>query len=61
MNQANDDSIVEKINDLLENTSKLEVVKKSNRAKSKRFSIDRNLKETLDVVRSLINSSNNLP
>ncbi len=61
MNQANDDSVVEKINDLLENVSKLEVVKKSNRAKSKRFSIDRNLKETLDVVRSLINSSNNLP
>jgi UDP-glucose:(heptosyl)LPS alpha-1,3-glucosyltransferase len=55
MNQADDYSVVSKINDLLDNKSKLESVKKDNRAISKQFSIDRNLKETLDVVETLAN------
>lgn len=57
MNQADDYSVVSKINDLLGNKLKLEAVKKDNRTLSKQFSIDRNLKETLNVIESLENSN----
>jgi len=58
MNHADDYSVVSKINDLLDDKLKLEKIKKDNRIISKQFSIDRNLKETLDIVKSLINSKN---
>jgi hypothetical protein len=49
--------VVSKINDLLDNKSKLEDVKEDNRAISKKFSIDRNLKETVKVIETLTNST----
>ena len=55
MSQADDYSVVSKINDLLDNKSKLEDVKEDNRAISKKFSIDRNLKETVKVIETLTN------
>jgi UDP-glucose:(heptosyl)LPS alpha-1,3-glucosyltransferase len=55
MNKPDDFSIINKITHLLDNKSKLKSIKKDNRTLSKQFSIERNLKETLDVVDKLTN------
>jgi UDP-glucose:(heptosyl)LPS alpha-1,3-glucosyltransferase len=55
MDRPDDVSIVTKITNLIENIDKLESIKKENRIKSKQFSIDRNLSETLKIVNEVIN------
>ena len=48
-------SVVSRINDLIVNTAKLKLIKKENKAKSKQFSIEKNLSETLKVINEVIN------
>ena len=55
MNTPDDYSVVLRIEQLLENKYKLASVKKENRNISNKLSIERNLKETLDVVETLTN------
>lgn len=50
MKQPNDFSIVSKIQDLLNNDSKLKNIKADNRLKSKQFSIEKNLEATLGLI-----------
>ena len=54
-NKPEDFSIVSSIYDLLSNKTKLQKIKKENRIKSKQFSIERNLSETLKVINEVIN------
>ena len=55
MDRPEDFSIVEKVNDLLNNQVKLQKIKHANRAKSKQFSIENNLSETLKIINEVIN------
>ena len=55
MNKPKDFSIVERINDLLNNQVKLQKIKHENRVKSKQFSIENNLYETLKIINEVIN------
>ena len=53
MKQSDDLSVVSKINDLLSHNSKLKKAKASNRLKSKQFSIEKNLQETVKLIETL--------
>ncbi len=55
MNNPSDFSIISAIEELFNNPSKLENIKKENRAKSEKFSIKNNLKKTLEVINEVIN------
>ena len=55
MDSPKDLSVVSRINDLIINQAKLKQIKKENRAKSKQFSIEKNLSETLKVINEVIN------
>ena len=55
MDSPKDLSVVSRINDLIINQAKLKQIKKDNRAKSKQFSIEKNLSETLKVINEVIN------
>ena len=55
MDSPKDLSVVSRINDLIVNQAKLKQIKKDNRAKSKQFSIEKNLSETLKVINEVIN------
>ena len=55
MDKPEDFSIVERINDLLNNQVKLQKIKHGNRVKSKKFSIENNLSETLKIINEVIN------
>ncbi len=50
MKQPNDFSVISKIKYLLNHHSKLKNIKADNRLKSKQFSIEKNLEETLDLI-----------
>ena len=54
MNNPSDFSIISAIEELFNNPSKLKNIKKENRAKSKKFSIENNLSETLKVIDKFI-------
>lgn len=54
MNSQNDYSVVNKIDDLLQDEKKLMQVKKNNRIISKEFSIEKNLLATLEVINEII-------
>lgn len=54
MNNPSDFSIISAIEELFNNPSKLENIKKENRAKSEKFSIENNLSETLKVIDKFI-------
>ena len=54
MENSKDYSIVKKINELISNTQRLEEVKYSNKLISKEFSIERNLEQTLSVIKKSI-------
>ena len=55
MNNPSDFSIISAIEELFNNPSKLKNIKKENRAKSEKFSIENNLKKTLEVINEVIN------
>ncbi|SVC26440.1 uncharacterized protein METZ01_LOCUS279294, partial [marine metagenome] len=55
MNKPKDFSVVSKIDKLLQNKDQLSKVKIMNRAKSKEFSIEKNLSATLKVINEVIN------
>ena len=55
MNKPNDFSVVSSINDLLNNKTRLQKLKKENRVKSKQFSIENNLTKTMQVINEVIN------
>ena len=55
MQSADDISVNQKINNLLENSDKLEMIKEKNRFKSKQFSIENNAAETLKIIDEIIN------
>ncbi len=55
MDNPNDFSVITRINHLLENPSKLDDIKKANRLKVKKFSIENNLQKTLKVINEVIN------
>ena len=55
MDKPEDFSIVERVNDLLNNQVKLQKIKHENRVKSKQFSIENNLSETLKIINEVIN------
>ena len=55
MNKPEDFSVASSIKDLLNNKIKLQKIKQENRAKSKQFSIEKNLSETLKVINEIIN------
>jgi UDP-glucose:(heptosyl)LPS alpha-1,3-glucosyltransferase len=55
MKQPDDFSVVSKIQDLLNHDSKLKNIKADNRLKSKQFSIEKNLEETLDLITIVAN------
>jgi UDP-glucose:(heptosyl)LPS alpha-1,3-glucosyltransferase len=50
MDNSNDFSVVSLIDELLKDQLKLEIIKKENRVKSKQFSIENNLKQTLKII-----------
>jgi UDP-glucose:(heptosyl)LPS alpha-1,3-glucosyltransferase len=50
MKQPDDFSVISKIKYLLNHHSKLKSIKEDNRLRSKQFSIEKNLKETLDLI-----------
>ncbi len=54
MDTSQDLSVVQKIDKLLSDKEALKVVKKSNRSKSKQFSIEKNLSETLRVINEVV-------
>ena len=54
MDSPNDSQVISKINDLLQDQVKLENIKKQNRMKSKRLSIEINLEKTLEVINEVI-------
>ena len=55
MQSPDDISVIQKINKLLENSDKLEMIKEKNRFKSKQFSIENNAAETLKIIDEIIN------
>jgi UDP-glucose:(heptosyl)LPS alpha-1,3-glucosyltransferase len=55
MNDPDDLQVVSRIENLLQDKNKLENIQKQNREKSKLFSIENNLKETLEVINEVIN------
>ena len=55
MQSPDDISVIQKINNLLENSDKLEMIKEKNRFKSKQFSIENNAAETLKIIDEIIN------
>ena len=55
MDRPEDFSIVERVNVLLNNQAKLQKIKHENRVKSKQFSIEKNLSETLKIINEVIN------
>jgi len=50
MDNSNDFSVVSLIDELLKDQLKLEIIKKENRVKSKQFSIENNLKQTIKII-----------
>jgi UDP-glucose:(heptosyl)LPS alpha-1,3-glucosyltransferase len=50
-----DFSVVQKIDKLLLDKEALKAIQKSNKSKSKQFSIEKNLSETLKIVNEVIN------
>lgn len=55
MPSPDDISVIHKINNLLENRNKLAMIQEKNRLKSKQFSIEKNVTETLKIVDETIN------
>ena len=55
MNNPNDFSVVDRIDELLKNTNQLKETQKKNRIESKQFSIEKNLENTLRVINEVIN------
>jgi len=55
MNDPQDFSIVQKIDALLSDKDRLKIIQESNRELSKKFSIEKNLSETLKVINEVIN------
>ena len=55
MSSPDDYSVVKKIGDLLDNSSRLTEIKVDNIETSKKYSIDRNVSETLKVINEVIN------
>jgi UDP-glucose:(heptosyl)LPS alpha-1,3-glucosyltransferase len=55
MQSPNDISVVQKIDNLLKNSDKLEAMQENNRIKSLQFSIEKNVTETLLIVDEVIN------
>lgn len=57
MDDSIDYSIIEKIDDLLEDTEKLKIVKERNLQIVQNFSIERNVQETLKVINEVLNEN----
>ena len=55
MRSPDDISVIQKINNLLSNSDKLEMIKEKNRFKSTQFSIKNNAAETLKIIDEIIN------
>ncbi len=55
MDTSKDFSVVQKIDRLLSDKETLEIIKENNYSKSKQFSIEKNLSETLKVINEVIN------
>ena len=55
MQSPDDISVIQKINNLLSNSDKLEMIKEKNRFKSTQFSIKNNAAETLKIIDEIIN------
>ena len=55
MQSPDDISVIQKINNLLENSDKLAMIKDKNRFKSTKFSIENNVAETLQIIDEIIN------
>ena len=55
MQSPDDISVIQKINNLLENSDKLAMIQEKNRLKSKQFSIEKNAAETLKIIDENIN------
>ena len=55
MQSPDDISVIQKINNLLENSDKLAMIKEKNRFKSTKFSIENNVAETLKIIDEIIN------
>jgi UDP-glucose:(heptosyl)LPS alpha-1,3-glucosyltransferase len=55
MDNSQDFSVVDKIDKLLLDKKTLKEIQKSNKSKSKQFSIEKNLSETLKVINEIIN------
>ena len=55
MDKPEDLSVAGKVNDLLNNQTKLQKIKYGNRVKSKQFSIEKNLSETLKIINEVTN------
>ena len=54
MQSPDDISVIQKINNLLENSDKLAMIQEKNRLKSKQFSIEKNVAETLIIIDEII-------
>ena len=55
MENPSDFSVVNKIDELLNNTKKLREIQKNNRTQAKEFSIEKNLEHTLEIIDEVIN------
>ena len=55
MQSPDDISVIQKINNLLENSDKLAMIQEKNRFKSTKFSIENNVAETLKIIDEIIN------
>jgi UDP-glucose:(heptosyl)LPS alpha-1,3-glucosyltransferase len=55
MQSPDDISVIQKINNLLENSDKLAMIQEQNRLKSTKFSIENNVAETLKIINEIIN------
>ena len=55
MNSPDDFSVADKIDWLLSNTKELKEIQGANRIESKKFSIEENLKQTLNIINEVIN------
>jgi glycosyltransferase involved in cell wall biosynthesis len=55
MSNPTDLSVVQKIDDLLSDRQELLKIQENNRTRSKKFSIENNLSETLKVIDEVVN------
>ena len=55
MQSPDDISVIQKINNLLENSDKLAMIQEKNRFKSTKFSIENNVAETLQIIDEIVN------